>query len=224
MWGRKSGMGLWLGGVPAAPGAEAPPYQPTWESLKHHPDAPEWFRDAKLGIYFHWGVYSVPAFGSEWYPRNMFIKGSRENQHHIETYGDPGEYGYDRFVEQWKTPNVRCRRNGRRCSGAPGRGLPARSPNTTTGSPSGTARLTPWNAVDKGPRRDLVGELAEAIRGEGMRFITTFHHARNYYGHFDEMRKNYPAAMADPEVAFLYGQMPEEHVPRSLAGQAEGGD
>ena len=60
-------------------------YTADWESLAKHKEAPEWFRDAKFGIYFHWGVYSVPAFGSEWYPRNMHLKGRREHAHHAET-------------------------------------------------------------------------------------------------------------------------------------------
>lgn len=65
------------------------PYTPDVESLSRHEDAPQWFRDAKLGIYFHWGVYSVPAFGSEWYPRNMYRKQAKEYTHHLEKYGDP---------------------------------------------------------------------------------------------------------------------------------------
>ena len=50
-------------------------YEPTWESLKDY-TVPEWYQDAKFGIFIHWGVYSVPAFGNEWYPRNMYVKGS----------------------------------------------------------------------------------------------------------------------------------------------------
>ena len=55
-------------------GVKQGPYEADWESLKKHDEAPEWFRDAKFGIYFHWGVYSVPAYGSEWYPRHMHMK------------------------------------------------------------------------------------------------------------------------------------------------------
>ena len=62
------------------------PYAENWESLEKHQAAPEWFRNAKLGIYFHWGVYTVPAFGSEWYPRQMYLPGTRENAHHLEMY------------------------------------------------------------------------------------------------------------------------------------------
>ncbi|MHC4335026.1 MAG: alpha-L-fucosidase, partial [Planctomycetota bacterium] len=80
-------------------------YTADWESLKEHNEAPEWFRDAKFGIYFHWGVYSVPAFGDEWYPRNMHRKkdvDGSEYRHHIETYGNPSEFGYHDFVPMFK--------------------------------------------------------------------------------------------------------------------------
>src|SRR5689334_24996102 len=59
-------------------------YTASWSSVDQHPPAPEWFQDAKFGIYYHWGVFSVPAFSSEWYPRNMYVGGSVENSHHIE--------------------------------------------------------------------------------------------------------------------------------------------
>ncbi|MFC1763775.1 alpha-L-fucosidase [Planctomycetota bacterium] len=185
------------------------PYKPTWDSLSKHEAAPQWLKDAKLGIYFHWGAYAVPAYSSEWYPRNMFLKSHDVNKHHIETYGDPAEYGYDRFVDQWQTPHFDAkewaalfRRAGARFAG------PVAEHHD--GFSLWDSEVTPWNAKDKGPKRDLVGELAEAIRGEGMKLITTFHHARNHYGHYDGMKKDYPQAMTDPEVAFLYGQMPAE--------------
>ena len=65
------------GGVFSAGVAQAAPstYTPDWNSVDQHPPAPEWFQDAKFGIYFHWGAFSVPAFGNEWYPRNMYKSG-----------------------------------------------------------------------------------------------------------------------------------------------------
>src|SRR5689334_24274557 len=78
----------------AGPGS----YTPAWSSVDQHPPAPEWFQDAKFGIYYHWGVFSVPAFGNEWYPRNMYIGGSAENNHHIATYGDPSVWPYQNFI------------------------------------------------------------------------------------------------------------------------------
>ena len=73
-------------------------YEPNWESLSKHTIAPEWFQDAKLGIYFHWGVYTVPAFGSEWYASKMYIEGTKEFDHHKKNYGDQKDFGYHQFI------------------------------------------------------------------------------------------------------------------------------
>ncbi|RME92270.1 MAG: hypothetical protein D6766_10390, partial [Verrucomicrobia bacterium] len=93
-------------------GAAAGPYRPDWDSLAIHQAAPEWFRDAKIGIYWHWGVYSVPAYGNEWYPRRMHLKDGKEGrkftreksyyQHHVETYGEPDKFGYHDFIPMFK--------------------------------------------------------------------------------------------------------------------------
>src|SRR5258707_2846143 len=76
-------------------------YQPNCESLSKY-KTPDWFRDAKFGIFIHWGVYSVPAFGSEWYPRQMYQAGSAEYKHHIETYGPQSKFGYKDFIPMFK--------------------------------------------------------------------------------------------------------------------------
>ena len=60
------------------------PYQDTWESLSRY-TVPEWYKNAKFGIFIHWGIYSVPAFGSDWYSRNLYVKDSPEYKHHVET-------------------------------------------------------------------------------------------------------------------------------------------
>ena len=80
-------------------------YQPTWESLSKY-QCPDWFRDAKFGIFIHWGVYSVPGFGSEWYPRWMYLDstvwGLNYYQHHVRTYGTPEKFGYKDFIPMFK--------------------------------------------------------------------------------------------------------------------------
>ena len=78
------------------------PYQENWDSLARHTAAPKWFQDAKFGIYFHWGAYSVPAYGSEWYPRWMHFSEHKIGKHHLENYGHPSEFGYHDFVPQFK--------------------------------------------------------------------------------------------------------------------------
>jgi alpha-L-fucosidase len=73
-------------------------YEATWTSLEQVNPVPEWFKDAKFGIYFHWGVYSVPAFQNEWYPMNMYKPGHKANLHHIGKYGKPEEWPYHYFI------------------------------------------------------------------------------------------------------------------------------
>ena len=196
---------------------EDAPYTAQWQSLEKHQAAPEWFRDAKFGIYFHWGVYSVPAFGSEWYPRNMHFKNRSEYQHHVETYGDPLEFGYDKFVPMFKAEKFDAdqwaelfQKAGARFAG------PVAEHHD--GFSMWARKVTPWNAMERGPKRDLTGELAEAIRKRGMKFVATFHHARNnlwekngkWTGHYQAVKTDFPEALEDPDRAILYGYMPRE--------------
>jgi len=204
-------------------GQKAPkgPFTADWESLSKHNPAPDWFLDAKFGIYFHWGVYSVPAFSTEWYPRRMHDLDSKENKHHIATYGQPTEFGYADFVPMFKAEKFNAEewadlfvRAGARFAG------PVAEHHD--GFSMWDSDLTPWNAADKGPKRDITGELEKAIHGRGMRFFTSFHHARNnlwqnpdksneiWSGHYGLAKQNYPALFEDPERAIMYGDMPRD--------------
>ena len=73
------------------------PFRDDWSSLADYP-VPAWYQDGKFGIFVHWGAYSVPAFGNEWYPRNMYVQGSPEYEHHREVYGDQEAFGYKDLV------------------------------------------------------------------------------------------------------------------------------
>ena len=80
---------------------EQGPFTDTWASLAGNA-IPAWYQNAKFGIFIHWGVYSVPAFGNEWYPRNMYIEGSREFLHHVATYGPHKDFGYADFIPMFR--------------------------------------------------------------------------------------------------------------------------
>ncbi|MCA9261328.1 MAG: alpha-L-fucosidase [Planctomycetales bacterium] len=206
--------------------AEEGPFTPDWESLRQRPAAPDWFRDAKFGVYFHWGVYSVPAYDSEWYPRNMHDKGKdgrgRVYQHHLTTYGDPAEFGYDRFVDDFTAEHFDadewCElflKSGARYVG------PVAEHHD--GFAMWHSEATPWNCVDRGPKRDILGELAAAARKRDLKVVATFHHARNnlwekpnsdgttqWTGHYSLAKENFPQVLDKPERAFLYGYMPRQ--------------
>lgn len=199
-------------------------YEPNWQSLAEYTEAPVWFRDVKFGIYFHWGVYSVPAYESEWYPRNMYDAGPEESggsdvyKSHSENYGSPLEFGYPDFIPMFKAENFDAREWASlfKEAGAQFAGPVAEHHD---GFSMWDSELTPWNAADIGPERDITGELAEAIRGHGMKFITSFHHARNnlwkpesedWTGHYSYVKEHFPSLLDDPDRAILYGYMPRE--------------
>lgn len=208
-----------------------PKYQESWESLAKHNEEPEWFQDAKLGIYFHWGIYSVPAFGNEWYPRWMHFKENKVYKHHVETYGEPSEFGYDKFADMFKAEKFNADewadlffKAGARFAG------PVAEHHD--GYSMWASKITPWNTKDTGPGRDITGELEKAIKAKGMKFITTFHHAKNlqrYKGHEQEEIENnkdnigrafrnshyplfegMPPSLDDPKLNYLYGNIPEQ--------------
>ena len=205
------------------------PFGEDWESLAEANEEPEWLKDAKFGIYFHWGVYSVPAFSNEWYPRMMHFEGLGVYEHHLEHYGHPSQFGYHDFVplfraerfdpDAWADLFVRA---GARFAG------PVAEHHD--GFAMWDSEATPWNSMDKGPGRDIVGEMEQAIRARGLKFLTTFHHARQlqrYKGKEEEVlsrEKNIhyqfrlshyplfpgmPPSMDDPELNYLYGNIPE---------------
>jgi len=146
------------------------PFRPQWESLDHY-EVPEWYEDAKFGIFIHWGVYSVPAFGNEWYPRNMYTAGSDENKHHVATYGPPDKFGYKDFIPRFK-PNILILPRGRSCLRTQAQSMWCPCSSITTVSPCMIAafrtgqrrrwgRIAIWWAIWRRPsgRKDCISAL-----------------------------------------------------------------
>jgi alpha-L-fucosidase len=174
-------------------------YEETWNSLKRH-RTPEWLDDGKFGIYFHWGIYSFPAFGNEWYPNHMY-GGGLCYPHHAETYGEPDEYGYKEFIPKFTAENYNAEEWAKifKETGAKFAGPVAEHHD---GFSLWDSKVNKWNAKNMGPKRDIVGELEKAIKGQDLKFITTFHHSHNwyYYQHYEGLDTY------DPEFSGLYGK------------------
>ncbi|MFD2116506.1 alpha-L-fucosidase [Paenibacillus yanchengensis] len=155
------------------------PYSASWDSLENY-TIPEWFKDAKFGIFIHWGVYSVPAFGSEWYPRNMYIEGHKVYEHHRQTYGDHAEFGYKDFIPMFKAERFDPAQWAQlfQKSGAK-YVVPVAEHHD--GFQMYDSALSKWNSVQMGPNRDIVGELSEAIREVGLKFGVSSHRAENWF-------------------------------------------
>jgi alpha-L-fucosidase len=168
-----AGLAAADGALPALLHAENA-WRPTWKSLTTHA-TPLWFQDAKFGIYFTWGVYSVPAFGYEWYSRDMYIEGTACNKFHNLVYGPPSRFGYKDFIPRFHAEKFNAEEWAQlfRKSGAKFAGPVAEH---CDGFSMWDSQVNPWNAARMGPCRDVVGEMSRAIRNEGLTFITTFHH------------------------------------------------
>nr|MDO8112136.1 alpha-L-fucosidase [Candidatus Sigynarchaeota archaeon] len=182
-------------------------YRPTWDSLQQHV-MPTWLVNAKFGIYFHWGVYSVPACGpnGSWYPHNMYRPGTKQYNHHVKTFGDPSKFGYKDFIPMFTAEKFDPAAWARLIKGTGARfaGPVAEHHDGFSMWPS---KVNPWNAGAMGPKRDIVGEIAKALRDEGLKFLVAFHHAENwwFYPHWE---KAYDTA--DPKYAGLYGPLHDQ--------------
>ncbi len=187
-------------------------YEPTWDSLKKY-TVPQWFMDAKLGIFIHWGVYAVPAFDNEWYPRFMYQDkpsdhGPNYYRHHLETHGHPGTFGYKDFIPMFKGENWDPAAWVDLFAAAGARYVVPVAEHHD-GFAMYATEFTPWNAAEMGPKRDVIGELGAAVRAAGLHFGVSTHRAFNwrYYSYRDDFDT------VDPANAALYSPRHDPEAP-----------
>lgn len=173
----------------------------SWESLQKHP-VPDWLADAKFGICATWGVYAVPAFDNERYPRNMYIVDHAVYKHHLAVYGDPSVFGYKDFIPRFTGEKFDAQvwadlivRAGARFAGLVCEHL--------DGFSMWNSRINRWNASAMGPGRDIVGELTEAIRERNLKVLARFDHAGNIYNYYPE-KEGWDTM--NPQYGDLYGK------------------
>ena len=200
----------------------AAPFQPTAQSLQAW-ETPKWFRDAKLGIFVHWGPYAVPAYGSEWYPRRMYqrLRTSPHGKvsdrpepvfsHHADTWGPQSEFGYKDFVPKFKAERWDPAAWAQLFVDS-GAKYVVPVAEHHDGFAMYDSSHTPWNAADRGPKRDVIGELGDACREAGLRFGVSSHYAYNWrYYTFEDGFDT-----ADPANSALYGR---RHEPQAAADE-----
>jgi alpha-L-fucosidase len=187
---------------------ELGPFSDSWDSLEHY-QIPQWYEDSKFGIFIHWGVYSVPAFGNEWYPRNMYIKGSKEFEHHAAVYGTHDKFGYKDFIPMFRAEKFDAaawaelfKKSGARFV------VPVAEHHD--GFQMYDCAFSKWNAAQMGPKRDIIGELAAAVRQQGMVFGVSSHRAEHWF--FMGEGKHFDSDVRDPEYDDFYG--PAKSFPR----------
>jgi alpha-L-fucosidase len=142
-------------------------------------DAPEWYRDAKFGIWAHWSPQCVPEFG-DWYARSMYMEDSPDYKFQSQHYGHPSQFGYKDLSAQWTLLNWEPEALMQRYKDAGAR-LFITLANHHDGFDTWDSKHQPWNAMNHGPHRDVVGEWAAAARRQGLRLGVTVHQARNWW-------------------------------------------
>jgi alpha-L-fucosidase len=190
------------------PSIASGPFQATRESLKTY-RVPEWFRDAKFGIWAHWGPQSAPEYG-DWYARNMYIQGSRQYKYHVQRYGHPSKFGFKDVIPTWKAEKFDpaylmslYRKAGAKYFVSMG----VHHDNFDLWN----SKLNPWNATKMGPGKDIVGLWRQVALKEGLRFGVSEHLAVSYHwfqtSHGSDKEgqlESVPYDGADPKYFSLY--------------------
>ncbi|PKQ61734.1 alpha-L-fucosidase [Labilibaculum filiforme] len=185
-------------------------YKADWESLKTY-EIPQWYKDAKFGIFIHWGPTTVPANNAEWYGFHMWNEGevdalgnpskqaSSAYKFHKENFGEPADYGYTKFIPEFKAENFNAKEwidlfveagakyvvpVGEHCDGFA----------------MYNSKITRWNSVDMGPKKDIVGELFSEARKQGLKVGTSSHYA--YGWHWWTYKDKYETT--NPELRDFY--------------------
>lgn len=159
-------------------------YMEEWTSLQKVNSEPDWLKDAKFGIYTHWGPSTYPISLCEqtsgWYPSRMYDKSHYAYEFHKRTFGDQNEVGYKDLIPLFKAENfdpnewaVIFKKAGAKFAGP----VAVHHDNYCLWN----SNITRWNSMDIGPNRDIVGELEQAIRNQGMRFFVSMHHSYSWF-------------------------------------------
>lgn len=155
------------------------PYTDTWASLSRY-EVPGWYKNAKFGIFIHWGVYAVPAFNNEWYPRNMYAQGSPEYEHHIRVYGPQKEFGYKDFIPLFKAERFDPEAWAALFQEAGAKYvIPVAEHHD--GFQMYQSDLSEWNAAEKGPCRDTTQALKAALDARGIPMGVSSHRFEHWF-------------------------------------------
>jgi alpha-L-fucosidase len=197
-------------GEPLVPG----PFQPTYESLKAY-QCPEWYQDAKFGIWAHWGPQGVGQIG-DWYARNMYVEGSGTYKYHVEKFGHPSKFGFKDIIQLWKAEKFDPDRLISLYKKAGAKyfvSMGCHHDNFDLWD----SKYHRWNAVNMGPKKDIVGLWQAATVKQGLRFGVSEHMAPSFkwFSVAHNSDKEGPLAGVpydgnDPANFDLYGPKPEK--------------
>jgi len=162
--------------IPIASG----PFEPTWESIeKNYPGEPAWLREAKFGIWVHFGPQAAGESG-DWYARKLYVEGTSAYKNHLKKYGHPSESGYKEVLRDWNPTKLDPAALTKIYQAAGARFLMIQGVHHDNYD-MWNSKYQPWNSVNIGPKRDLIGEWAKACRANGMHYGVTFHHEYTWW-------------------------------------------
>ena len=174
--------------APSGFGVAAGPFQPTWQSLGGAYQVPDWFRDAKFGIWAHWGPQCQPEMG-DWYAQKMYQFNGAIYKFHVQKYGHPSKFGFKDVVNEWKAERwdpehliSLYKRAGAKYFAA--------MANHHDNFDMFDSKYQPWNSVSYGPKRDIVGDWAKAVRNAGLKLSLTSHGDRAWSWYQDAQRSH----------------------------------
>lgn len=173
----------------------------TWQSLCTHA-TPQWYQNDKFGIFIHWGVYSVPAFRDEWYPRRMYLKNSDVYKHHVATYGPLDQFGYKDFIPMFQAEQFDPVAWAELCK-ASGAKFVMPVAEHHDGFQMYDSNISCWNSVQMGPKRDVLGALKDAVEDLGMRICASSHRAEHWW--FFNQGKQFNSDVANMNNDDFYG-------------------
>jgi alpha-L-fucosidase len=195
-------------------------FKDDWDSLSEY-ELPQWYRNAKFGIFIHWGIYSVPAFGGEWYSRNMYIKDSKEYEHHRKTYGNHETFGYKDFIPMFKAEKFNSK-EWTDLFAASGAKYVVPVAEHHDGFQMYKSEVSHFNAYEMGPKTDVIGELQDALNKKDIVFGASSHRIEHWFfmGHGKEFNSDikeplecgdfYWPAMPEPNHQDLFSPAPSE--------------
>ncbi len=191
--------------APALPPAPAPilappgygvapgPFQPSWESLSSY-QVPDWYRDAKLGIWAHWGPQCQPEMG-DWYAQRMYQPNNAVYKFHVEKYGHPSKFGFKDVIHEWKADKWEPEKLIALYKRAGAKYFAAMA-NHHDNFDMYDSKYQPWNSVAIGPKKDIVGGWAKAARAAGLRLAVSCHGDRAWSWYQDAQRTDTSGPLA----------------------------
>lgn len=170
------------------------PFQPTWESLQTY-QVPEWFKNAKFGMWAHWGPQCQPEAG-DWYARAMYEEGSRQYKFHLEKYGHPSQFGFKDVINEWKAALWNPEELVALYKTAGAKYFIAMANHHDNFDMYNSKYQNDWNATKMGPKKDIIGGWAKAAKNQGLPFGVSTHAAHAWRWFEDAQRSDKSGPLA----------------------------